>query len=309
MRWLNNAGMVRNNNGNALPGTSVVTWIENHDTGKEHDKWVNKDWKMGYAYILTHEGRPCIFYPHYYGVTLVDNHDPSKTVVIPSTLKSDINKLLFARKTYMGGVVSVLSDTGNPYPAGDAHDVYIARRQGNGTKNGAIVVINDNDSQTKGLWVNSSPSGFQNWAGITLVNAFNSAQTVTVQADGRVYLSAPARGYAVYVRQSEYVGYTPPSAIAALDEEVEILEEEESDHVKLFPNPASERVMIKTEDEPNTPFALTVMTTTGQVSTSDSVQNSTNSYDLNTQKLEGGLYIIKIKSKNRVYTKKLIIQH
>jgi alpha-amylase len=44
MRWLNNAGMVRNNGGNSLPGTSVVTWLENHDTGKEHDKWVTKDW-------------------------------------------------------------------------------------------------------------------------------------------------------------------------------------------------------------------------------------------------------------------------
>lgn len=309
MRWLNNAGMVRNNNGNALPGTSIVTWLENHDTGKEHDKWVTKDWKMGYAYILTHEGRPCIFYPHYYGVTLVDNHNPATTVSIPATLKSDINKLLFARKTYMGGVISVLSDTGNPYPAGDAHDVYIARRQGNGTKNGAIVVINDNDSQTKGLWVNSSPSGFQNWAGITLVNAFNSAETVTVQADGRVYLSAPARGYNVYVRQSEYVAYTPPSTTASIEEEAEIIGAEDSGHIKLFPNPASERVTIKTEDEPNTPFSLTVTTTAGKTSVSDNVQNPTNTYDLNTQKMEGGLYIIKVKSKNRTYTRKLIIQH
>ena len=34
MRWLNHAGMVRNNSGNSLPGTSVVTWLDNHDTGK-----------------------------------------------------------------------------------------------------------------------------------------------------------------------------------------------------------------------------------------------------------------------------------
>ncbi len=31
MRWLNHSGMVRNNAGNSLPGTSVVTWIDNHD--------------------------------------------------------------------------------------------------------------------------------------------------------------------------------------------------------------------------------------------------------------------------------------
>jgi alpha-amylase len=265
---------------------------------------------MGYAYILTHEGRPCIFYPHYYGVTLVDNHDPAQTVVIPSALKSDINKLLFARKTYLGGVISVLSDTGNPYPAGDAHDVYIARRQGNGTKNGAIVVINDNDSQTKGLWVNSSPAGFQNWAGITLVNAFNSAETVTVQADGRVFLSAPARGYKVFVRQSEYVAYTAPSATASIEEEVEIIGEgSDSEHIKLFPNPASEKVVIKTDDVPNTPFNLTVMTMTGQVTNIENVKNHANSYDLHTQRMTNGIYVVKVKSNKRLYTKKLVIQH
>ena len=55
MSWLNHAGMVRNNSGNALSGTSVVTFLDNHDTGKEHDKWVTKDYHLGYAYILTHE--------------------------------------------------------------------------------------------------------------------------------------------------------------------------------------------------------------------------------------------------------------
>jgi alpha-amylase len=141
------------------------------------------------------------------------------------------------------------------------------------------------------------------------VNAFNSAETVTVQADGRVYLSAPARGYNVYVRQSEYVAYTPPSTTASIEEEAEIIGAEDSGHIKLFPNPASERVTIKTEDEPNTPFSLTVTTTAGKTSVSDNVQNPTNTYDLNTQKMEGGLYIIKVKSKNRTYTRKLIIQH
>ena len=97
---------------------------------KEHDKWVSKDWKMGYAYILTHEGRPCIFYPHFYGVTLVDNHNSSYTVTIPTSLKDDIKKLTFVRKTYLGGTLSVLSQTGNPYPSGDAYNVYVARRQG-----------------------------------------------------------------------------------------------------------------------------------------------------------------------------------
>lgn len=311
MSWLNHAGMVRNNNGNALPGTSVVTWLDNHDTGKEHDKWVTKDWKMGYAYILTHEGRPCIFYPHYYGVTLIDNHDSNVTVTIPSTLKADINKLLFVRKTYLGGVISVLSQTGNPYPAGDVHDVYIARRQGNGTKNGAIVVINDNDSQTKGLWVNSTPSGWQNWAGVTLVNAFNSSETVTVQADGRVYLSAPPRGYAVYVRQNEYVAYTPPSTTASLEEDVTIIPETSDDEafVDVFPNPSNKKVTIRLKGEPNTPFSLSILNATGQsIDSAVNIKNVENSYELRTDSIGMGIYIVKVKVVDRVFTRKLVVE-
>ena len=75
MRWLNHAGMVRNDEGHRLAGTSVVTFVENHDTGKEHDKWVRKDWGMAYAYLLFAEGRPCLFYPHFYGIEQVDAHD------------------------------------------------------------------------------------------------------------------------------------------------------------------------------------------------------------------------------------------
>jgi len=215
MKWLNQAGMVRNSNGNALPGTSVVTFVDNHDTGKEHDKWVSKDFKMAYAYILSHEGRPCVFYSHYYGVKQVDAHDASYSVQAPASLQDDINKLMFARRTYMGGSLSVLSQTGNPYPSADTYHVYAARRQGNGTKNGAIVVINNHDTSAKGLWIDSSPSGYQNWANTKLVNAFDPAQTAQVQADGRVYVSAPARGYAVWVKESEYVAYSVTATASA----------------------------------------------------------------------------------------------
>jgi len=42
---------------------------------------------------------------------------------------------------------------GSPTPAADAANVYVARRGGNATKSGAIIVLNNHDSQTKGLWV------------------------------------------------------------------------------------------------------------------------------------------------------------
>ncbi len=234
MRWLNHAGMVRNNSGNSLPGTRVVTFLENHDTGKEHDKWVTKDWHLGYAYMLTHEGRPCLFYPHLYGVTLVDNHNPNLTVTIPTSLKADLQKLIFVRSTYLNGIVSVLSQTGNPSPAANAADVYVARRQGNGVKNGAIVVLN-NSYSTKGMWVNATPSGWSSWSNRTLVNAFDNTKTTQVYADGRVWVEAPARGYAIYVLSTDYVAYSglKSSEFLELSDDIII----ENADISVYPNP------------------------------------------------------------------------
>ena len=96
-----------------------------------------------------------------------------------------------------------MSEIGNPYPSGDVQDVYIARRQGNGTKDGAIIVLNNNDTNTKSLWVTVNATGFSDWSGLTLVNVLNTTETVTVQADGRVELGAPARSYSIWVKQSD----------------------------------------------------------------------------------------------------------
>lgn len=210
MAWINYSGMVRDNGGNSLPGTAVVTFADNHDTGKESDKWIQRNWDMVYAYILFAEGRPCIFYPHYYGITQIDNKNPSITVTPPSSLQTVINKLIFARKIYLGGTMTVLSEVGNPYPSGDTWNVYVARRGGNGTKSGSILVLNNNETTTKSLWVNNAPSGWTNWAGQTLVNILNTSETTVVQADGRVNVWAPARGISFWVKQSEYVAFSLP---------------------------------------------------------------------------------------------------
>jgi alpha-amylase len=305
MTGLNNAGMVRDTD-NALPGTSVVTWIENHDTGKEHDKWITKDWKMGYAYILTHEGRPCIFYPHYYGVTLVDNGNSSITVPIPTTLKDDINKLLFTRKTYLGGVINVLSQSGNPFPAADVQNVYVARRQGNGTKNGAIIVINNHDTSTKSLWVNSSPAGFQNWAGLTLVNAFNPAQTTVVQADGRVNVSAPARGYTIWVRQNEYVAYTAPGTARESVAAEEIMgNENESDEISVYPNPAKHKLNV-TIKNPASAREISIYNHLGELVFTKQTESANE--ELSMDNFNEGFYIVKVKTGEGIVTKRVHIK-
>nr|PNR35675.1 hypothetical protein PHYPA_021525 [Physcomitrium patens] len=50
----------------------AVTFVDNHDTGSTQRHWSFPDDKiaMGYAYILTHPGIPCIFYDHYFNTHL-----------------------------------------------------------------------------------------------------------------------------------------------------------------------------------------------------------------------------------------------
>ncbi|MEQ9305431.1 MAG: T9SS type A sorting domain-containing protein, partial [Marinoscillum sp.] len=297
MRWLNTAGMVRNAGGNSLPGTSVVTWLENHDTGKEHDKWITKDWKMGYAYILTHEGRPCVFYNHFFGDVMVDSHNSSYTVTPDSNLDVDIEKLTFVRKTYLGGSLTVLSDVGNPYPSGDAYNVYVARREGNGTESGAIVVINNHDTQTKGLWVDAAPSGWASWSNTTLVNAFDSNVTTSVYSDGRVWVEAPPRGYAVYVKQSEYVAYTGNGS--RLGDAVNLIDSFD-DKIKefavanLYPNPVVDgRITLNLEMPESQVVFVTIHDVQGKLhfSSSSQVLAGRQALDLDVSQLAPGYYV------------------
>ena len=314
MRWLNHAGLVRNNAGNSLPGTGVVTWIENHDTGKEHDKWVTRDWKMGYAYILTHEGRPCVFYNHFFGDVLTDNHDPSLTVTPDATLRADIQRLIFARRTYLDGSLEVLSETGNPFPAGDAYDVYVARRQGAGDKPGAIIAINNNDSQTKGLWVDANPAGYANWAGEILVNAFNPAEETEVFPDGRVYIAAPARGYAIYVRKSDYVPYADEvskhfaklrSGAEALPVSGQLLLEQN------FPNPAGAFTTLRFEVPAQGKVRLVIYDLFGRSMAepvNGIVEAGLHQIRVDTEAWQPGMYFIALEYEGRKLSKRMSIR-
>lgn len=201
MTTLNHAGMVRATGSDSLSGVSVVTFVDNHDTAKDHNQWITKDWKMAYAYILFAEGRPCIFYSHFYGVRQIDDNNASLTVTAPTALQTDIKKLIDIRRTYLNGGMVVLSETGNPSPASDTANVYVARREGDLSRPGAILVIN-NATSTKSLQVDNAPSGsgYTNWTGKTLVNVTSgNMEEIQVASNGRVLVSAPPRGYAVYV--------------------------------------------------------------------------------------------------------------
>jgi alpha-amylase len=313
MRNLNHAGMVRDNSGNNVASANISTFVDNHDSGKEHDKWIFKDWALGYAYILTHEGRPCIFYPHFYGIRQVDNNDASFSTQAPVTLKDDIKKLIFSRKTYMGGTLTVLSEVGNPYPAGDAANVYIARRAGNGTKSGAIIVLNNHDSQTKGLWVSTSPSGWANWANLWLKNEFNPSERVQVQSDGRVYVQAPARGYAIYVLDNEYVTYTLKSSNSNDIEPALVSNSRPADllTVSAFPNPASEFANINIYLTKDAAVTVNIYNTNGQLVANvyqGQLQAGTATLQWTFNQLKPDLYICKVIANSLVQVVKIVVK-
>lgn len=45
-----------------------ITFVENHDTGSSQRHWPFPEERLavGYAYILTHPGLPCVFWEHYF---------------------------------------------------------------------------------------------------------------------------------------------------------------------------------------------------------------------------------------------------
>lgn len=96
------------NNGNygalaGYPGLSgqfgyadkAVTFIDNHDTFVKPGSFTTSDNIMkAYAYILTHPGMPCVFFPHYYGGT----YQKDGVTVVYSANKTAIDNLMAIRK-------------------------------------------------------------------------------------------------------------------------------------------------------------------------------------------------------------------
>jgi len=73
----------------------AVTFIDNHDTFVKSGSFVSNDNIMkGYAYILTHPGIPCVFFPHYYGGT----YSKDGVSVTYTSNETAINKLMAIRK-------------------------------------------------------------------------------------------------------------------------------------------------------------------------------------------------------------------
>ncbi|MGB9773860.1 MAG: carbohydrate-binding module family 20 domain-containing protein [Bacteroidota bacterium] len=208
MWWLNHYGLAEDSP-SPMPPENVVTFVENHDTGKDPAQWIYQDLDMAYAYILFAPGRPTIFYPHYFGIPLVNPANPNQRVDPEPRLRERIDQLIQIREQYLAGGMVSLTEVGNPWPSDAPNTIFVARRQGDGTHPGGILVLNQSFTDTVGVWVTVNVSGWPDMSNTMLVNITSAMRERTrVYADGRAFLSAPPRGYAIYVVDQSIVPVT-----------------------------------------------------------------------------------------------------
>lgn len=156
-----------------------VTFCDNHDTDRSQP--IACDKLLAYAFILTHEGVPCIFWKDYYNYGLA----------LPDT-PHGIDRLCQVHRDYSGGGTDLLYN--------DSH-LYIAQRLGYDKQRGLVVVINSDLYSWSGNWVQTKWPNTQfsciAWSGRDL----NQPLDQHSDGGGWTELYAAPRGYAVYVPQ------------------------------------------------------------------------------------------------------------
>ena len=154
----------------------AVTFVDNHDFSG-NDCVVN-DKMLAYAYILTHEGYPCVFWKDYFNYGLGEPGEPS-----------GIERLVRVHESYAGGGTNILF----------VDDVlYIMERTGTGAQPGLVFALNNLGGELK----MAVKTGFRNselrplaWRG---KDSVLTPQAVTTDGDGWCEVVVPQRGYVVY---------------------------------------------------------------------------------------------------------------
>lgn len=139
----------------------AVTFVANHDTDEIFNGKL-----LAYAYILTHEGYPTIFYRDYE----------------QWLSKERLNNLIWIHNNLAGGSTSILHVD---------NDEYIAKRNGN--NNSGLVVYINNSSSWKERWVET------NWSNTRIKDyTGNSSWQPVTQGSKWVKLQAPPKSYSIW---------------------------------------------------------------------------------------------------------------
>jgi alpha-amylase len=155
----------------------AVTFVENHDIVR-NDPVIN-DKMLAYAFILTHEGYPCVFWYDYFNLGLA----------MEGTAKG-IEALVRLHEQHAGGKTNVLYCD---------NDLYIMERTGNETQSGLVFVLNNSGSWSGREVITQWPlKQFVPlaWNG----NNINDApENRSANENGVAAFWAPPRGYTVYI--------------------------------------------------------------------------------------------------------------
>jgi len=160
--------------------SAAVTFVENHDVVR--DDPIRTDKMLAYAFILTHEGYPCVFWQDYYTWGLGQAGE-----------KSGIAALVRVHEDHAGGATSILHLD---------DDVYIMQRAGWGKQKGLLFVLNNrgdwNGKRVQTQWQNTRFVPVA-WRGKDDTGVPEEKWT---QEEGWADFWAPPRGYAVYIPES-----------------------------------------------------------------------------------------------------------
>lgn len=141
--------------------SKAVTFVANHDTDE-----IYAGKMLAYAYILTHEGYPTIFYRDY--EEWLD--------------KNKLNNLIWIHNNLAGGTTNILyTDT----------DEYVARR--NGYNNAGLVVYINNSNYWQERWIET------NWSSTVIKDYTGNSTWEPVTQSGKwVKIQAPPKSYSVW---------------------------------------------------------------------------------------------------------------
>jgi alpha-amylase len=171
MRNLENAGVL------GVRKNQSITFVSNHDTVRVQELKLTKNKHLAYAYILTHEGYPMVFWADYFDIDL----------------QPHIKTLTEIHNTFAKGDTSILHTD---------DDLYLAQRNGNP---GLIIGLNDNPTEWKEAEVQTK------WTSVTLHDLTGQVPDVDVDANGEATISIPPLGYAVYSNHEPLASlYGPP---------------------------------------------------------------------------------------------------
>jgi alpha-amylase len=161
---------------------SAVTFVDNHDTTQNPGDAVIHDKLLAYAFLLTHQGYPCVFWPDYFGSNGNEGLRRTETA-------NGLDALIAAHEKYAGGETANLWADMN---------LYIMQRLGFGSQPGLVLVLNNrgdawNGATVKTQWMNQHLTPVA-WDGYDQ----SKPEEKYTGADGVVDLYAAPRGFVVY---------------------------------------------------------------------------------------------------------------